>query len=339
MPKMPKNAEKFNCVECDFSCSKKSNWEKHLSTRKHISATNGDKWRQPDEPCADDKSDKKFHCTNCNKKYVDRKGLWIHNKKHHMNCGVEIVEPEPMEKRADPSSNKQSDTIEPTEIITKELLAGILKQNNDLIARQSELQSQLIELAKERTVTNNTQINAHFNMNVYLNETCKDAINYNDFLKSIVFDQSDLQKVVQNGYVDGHTLLIKEQFEKLNVHERPIQCSDPKRGVTHIKNDNMWHTDGPDMKYIRKLTDTVTHKMMQQFCVWANANPIPKGQDQGECDDDEDRFKREKEKIIMQHLHVMNQVNGQEIEKSDKEIHKNIIKIVTIDKEKEKRRK
>ena len=217
-------------------------------------------------------------------------------------------------------------------------LIDLLKQNNELIAKQSELQNQLIELAKERTVTNNTQINnQQFNLNVYLNETCKNAINYNEFIRSIGFNQEDLNKVIQNGYVVGHTMLIQEKFDKLEIHERPIQCSDPKRGVTHIKNDNIWHTDTPDMYHIKKLTDTVTHKTMQQYCKWANENPIPR------CDDnsDDDEYTSHcstKEKQMELHLHVMKQVNGigSEMEKNNREIHKNILKMVTIDKSKER---
>ena len=319
---MPKNAKIYNCEKCDFTCFKKSNWDQHLSTRKHIWTTTDDKWTTEKNAAAYDENSQKHHCTICNKYYVDRRGLWKHNKKFHPNMQTE-----------DPGTI----TDKPLDV-NAGFLMDLLKQNNELIAKQSELQNQLIELAKERTVTNNTQINnQQFNLNVYLNETCKNAINYNEFIRSIGFNQEDLNKVIQNGYVVGHTMLIQEKFDKLEVHERPIQCSDPKRGVTHIKNDNIWQTDTADMYHIKKLTDTVTHKTMQQYCKWANENPIPRCEDNSD-DDEYTSHCSTKEKQMELHLHVMKQVNGigSEMEKNNREIHKNILKMVTIDKSKER---
>jgi len=356
---------KFSCKDCDFHTCKTTNWERHLSTRKHILATDGHKMATKWPPMATEKEprpfDGLFSCLICQKKYKHRKGLWTHNKKYHVDTDPDIddtvtidgnnYEHETIGSKKEP---KQSSDDGP---ITPEMYIGLLKEKNDILLKHcetlkqnSELQTQLIELAKQQQVTNNTNCNNtnNFNLNVYLNETCKNAINYNDFLKSIVFNQEDFQKIIQRGYVNGHTLLIKEQFEKLDVHERPIQCSDPKRGVTHIKNDDTWKTEDENMTHIKKLTDTVTHKTMQQYCVWTSNNPAPSMPENIKIgsaynsDDDIDvlQYRDEKDKHMELNLHVMKQVNGigNEMDKNNREIHKNIIKMVTIDKEREKRR-
>jgi hypothetical protein len=306
MENLQKSPKIFECVACQYKCTKKSEWQKHISTRKHINRTE-----------LNEKSPEKNCCRFCNKEYKAKNSLWYHEKKCTASRDKLLV--------SEPSTN---------------LVVELLQQNQELIAKQTEtlkqnqeLQTQLIELAKERTVTNNTTNTTQFNIHFYLNETCKNAINYNDLIGLIQLTQADLQKVVENGYVKGHSLLIQELLDKLDVHERPIQCSDPKRGVTHIKNDNKWQIEDKDMRHIKKLTDTVTHKTIQEYCKWAHDNPPPTKTDfiTNEVVNNE-KYKDAKEKHTILQLHVMSQINGIgcETEKNDKEIHKNVIKMVTI---------
>ena len=317
MKNLRKSPKIFECIDCQYKCSKNSEWAKHIATRKHINRTISNE-KSPEMNC----------CKFCKKEYKAKSSLWYHQRKCISN----------------------NETEEAQEKASSDIVVELLQQNQELIAKQNEtlkqnqeLQTQLVELAKERTVTNNTQFNIHF----YLNETCKNAINYNDLLGLIQLNQADLQKVVENGYVKGHSLLIKELLDKLDVHERPIQCSDPKRGVTHIKNDNKWQLDDTDMKHIKRLTDTVTHKTIQEYFKWMNENPPPAEDDfynkeinHGETSAQEyreqqlEKYNTAKEKHINQQLHVMTQINGvgSEMAKNDKEIHKNVIKMVTIQK-------
>ena len=303
MKNLQKSPIIFECVDCDYKCCKKSEWSKHLLTRKHELRTELNK-KSPNSS--------HMNCRLCNKEYKVRNSLWYHEKK--------CTGPRPEEKNQD-------------------FMVELIQQNQELISKQTEtlkqnqeLQCQIIELSKERTITHNT--NTQFNLNFYLNETCKNAKNYSDFIKSLEFDQHDLERVIRDGYVNGHTALIQQQFEKLEIHERPIQCSDLKRGVTHIKNDNIWHTDGPEMTYIKKLTDLVTYKTMQQYCQWAKDHPGPISEEI----ENEEKFLDAKKKHMDLQFFVMAQINGigNDIEKNNKEIHKNVIKMVTIDKTKER---
>ena len=324
----------FECESCDYVTSRKNNWDRHVTTHKHKTATEGHK------TAAENEQDHKMKlcCSICNKFYKHRKGLWKHNQTYHSTtdqtiCGQDVA-------------------------VTQEMYIDLLKEKNEILQKHvetlkknTELQSQIIEIAKERTVINHhtTNNNNQFNLNVYLNETCKDALNYSEFLKSIVLGQKDLQLVVNNGYIQGHSLLIKEHFDKLEVHERPIQCSDPKRGITHIKNDDVWRLDDENMTHIRKLTDYVTYKTMQQYCIWSKENPPPvlenevneRDIDDEDADESIQNYRRAKEKHMELHLHVMKQVNGMgnEMERNNTEICKNVIKMVTINKDKERENK
>ena len=309
----------FQCNFCNFKSSRKYDYEIHLSTRKHKMATNGDNLATPFPV--------NHKCEKCNKKYADRRGLWSHNKKHHQ------------------SENEIQNTIKSSGVVSEELFIDVLKQNGELIAKQGELLSKqdeliakqavledkLVELAKERTLTvnNNNNTNNQFNLNFYLNTTCKDAINYTEFINSLTVGQEELQKVIENGYVNGHTMIIKTFLDKFHQHERPIQCSDLKRGTVHIKNGNEWFKDKEGNPHIEKITDVVTGKTMQEYGAWSTDRVKPKLPD----DDAEnyDEAVRARTKYVDEDLHFMERLLGKG-PAENKEINKNILKMVSIGK-------
>ena len=205
MNKNAENAEIFVCETCDFKCSKKSNYDKHLNTSKHQNRTNLNDLEQKEE--------KKCHiCKYCQKTYNARNSLWYHQQK-----------------------------CIPKEIITngetndKDLIMMLIKDN-------SELKNLMIKVLENGTNNNsNNTINSHnkaFNLNLFLNETCKDAMNIMDFVDSIQYQLADLEKMGEIGYVEGISNIIVKNLNALDVTQRPVHCTDKKRETIYIKDED-----------------------------------------------------------------------------------------------------
>jgi hypothetical protein len=268
--KTPKNAKKFLCELCDFRCSKQSEWDRHLSTRKHKKETNG---LQNDDIFAP-KNAEPFMCS-CGKIYKHRQGLWKHTK---ICLSV--------------SDNVKKDSEKSTEdsILdnpTKELILLLVKENSELknmmIEQQNKMfeqqnkmveqQNIVLEIAKNgiHNITNNTtNTNSHnkaFNLNFFLNETCKDAMNIMDFVDSIKLQLTDLEKVGELGYVEGISNIIVKNLKELDVTQRPVHCTDKKRETIYVKEEDKWEKDNENKKMhkmVRKVQDK-NFKMIQKF--------------------------------------------------------------------------
>ena len=218
--KMPKNAKNFDCKYCDFSCSKLSNFNKHLLTRKHQKNL---KWMTNDDKKMP-KNAEIFEC-NCGKKYSFRQGLWKHQKK----CSFD-------------KSLKQNEMID------------YLKTENN------EFKKLLLEVVKKETTVNNIINNKTFNLNLFLNEQCKDAMNIMDFVDSLKINLSDLENVGRYGFVYGISNIIVENLKALDIHKRPVHCSDSKREIMYIKDENKWEKENSDKLKLRKAIKHVAHK-------------------------------------------------------------------------------
>ena len=232
--KMPKNANNLCCSECNFKCSKYSNYAKHLTTDKHKRNTNGNK-KMP-------KNATPFMCL-CNKTYTTKSGLW----KHKQKCLL-VIE--------DKNKNNQinlTNTTNSNSTIDKELIMSIMKQNQ-------ELQNQVMELLKNGTqqITNNN--NKTFNLNFFLNETCKNAMNIMDFVNNLQLQLDDLEKMGEVGYVNGMSNIIIKNLKDMDVTERPVHCTDVKREVLYVKDDDKWDKETKDKPKIRKAIKHVAHK-------------------------------------------------------------------------------
>jgi hypothetical protein len=224
---------KYFCEACDYICSKKYNWDKHLLTDKHMKATESnnsatEKWQKVANYC----------CQNCGKEYNNRTGIWRHNKK----C------------------NKQEESNQQTSIIgDKELIMMLINQNKELM-----------EIVKNGTNNNNTHTNSHnkaFNLNFFLNETCKNAMNITDFVDSIKLQLSDLMDVGELGYVEGISKIIVNNLNNLDETIRPIHCTDKKRETMYIKDEDKWEKDEKKDK-IKKAVKTIANKntrLLPQF--------------------------------------------------------------------------
>ena len=272
---MPKNAEIYRCEKCNFICSKKSNYDKHLTTAKHKSATNS----QP-------KNAKKcrFICGVCNKEYRDRTGLWRHSKK----CNVQIPE-ENLYENPEIEVNIDVDTVVPSDN-NSNILLELVKQNQELMTSNQEFKELMVEQQKEnhelqkqlvdsvkhssQTITNNTiNNNQKFNLNFFLNEQCKDAMNLSDFMESIQLSLEDLENMEKLGYVECMFKNIFGDMEFISIFDRPFHCSDFKRGIVYIKENGVWEKE--DMGYTRlinaiRIVEKKNFKLLKE---WTEKHP------------------------------------------------------------------
>jgi len=255
--KNAENAACYACVQCDFRCSKKSNYEKHLLTRKHINA-----YASLQNNC--DQPPKLYMCSNCNKGYAFRQSLYTHKKKcKEVNCTV----PNPTE------PEEKSDIVELLINENKEFKNVIL----DLFKSNSELQKQMLELCKNSNTTNNTtNNNSHnktFNLQFFLNEQCKDAMNIMDFVNTFQLQFSDLERIGEVGYVEGISTIVIDKLNEMDVYKRPIHCSDAKREIMYVKDKDVWAKETANNDKIRLALKHITKKNSDMIRPWANAHP------------------------------------------------------------------
>ena len=204
-------AKYYNCENCDYFTSKKSNYNKHLLTLKHKNLQNTDKNVA--------KVAIKFDCI-CGKSYKHRQSLYTHQSK----CMF-----------------KDKESI--TQNLSQEFVLDVIKKQQDQITELTNTIKNMAPLINSN-ITNNTQNNNQkFNINVFLNEQCKDAINMSDFIKSLHITIEQLDFTKQNGLVEGLSKSIIENMNKLSIYERPMHCTDSKRETLYIKEDNEWKKD------------------------------------------------------------------------------------------------
>jgi len=273
--KMPKNAKKcqnYYCELCDFKCSKYSNFVIHNNTLKHINAENDNKMIKNDNDLTQKMPKTPLFSCNCGNIYKYQSGLSRHKNKCNKNNTEQITEKKEPEKKPDIELQIEDEvTSNELEIDMKTTIVELLKQNQ-------EFQKQIIELMKDNmgNTTNNNIINNttnnKFNLNVFLNETCKDALNLSDFLESLILTLTDFENFGPLGYCGGISNILIKGLNQLDISKRPIHCSDLKREVIHIKNNDTWHKDD-DKQQMIKAIKAIEHKNVKQMSLWAKANP------------------------------------------------------------------
>jgi hypothetical protein len=292
--KLKKNLNRFVCENCDFKCYMKCDWERHIIRPKHIKNVN----RKHEEI----QNLKKTYICDCGKKFITNSGLWKHKKQcDKNNTKVNII-------------NNQT-INEPTD---KELIVMLLKQNSQLIEQNAVL-------TKNGTYSNinsnNTNsLNKTFNLQFFLNETCKDAMNIMDFVDSIKLQLTDLEKVGEIGYVEGISDIITTNLKALDVTKRPIHCTDKKREILYIKDEDKWEKENEERKKIRKAIKKVASKNIQLLTQFKEVHP--------DCGKSASKFSDQYNKIIIE---SMGGSGGADTNKEDKII-KNISSVTVIDK-------
>jgi hypothetical protein len=246
-----KSSFNFYCEKCNYGTCKKSNIEKHYLTSKHTKTTLLTTFDNDDVAKS---SSKKYACDKCNKYYNDRAGLWRHKPKC-LNNNIIIDE-----------SNKTDNK--------DDLINYLIKENK-------EFKNLILEIVKKDNTSSvinshNTTTNSHnktFNLQFFLNETCKNAMNISDFVDSIKLQLSDLESVGKIGYVEGLSKIIIRNLKELDVTERPVHCSDSKRDTMYVKDEDKWEKESEDNHKVLKAIEDIANKNSNMVKEWKNKNP------------------------------------------------------------------
>jgi hypothetical protein len=260
--KTSKNEQfEFHCNSCDYKCCKKYNLDRHKLSWKHIQLTKGDKGDA--KTSKSEQNEQKYCCQFCDKEYTSRNGLWKHKKK----CNSHKI-------------NEQN-------ITDKDLIMMLIKENSEFRKDQTDIKEMILEIVKNNannTNNNNNIINTNshnkvFNLNLFLNETCKNAMNITDFVDSIKLQLNDLINVGEVGYVEGISKIIVKNLNNLNETERPIHCTDKKRETMYIKDEGQWEKDDDKRTKLRKAVKKVANKNIkllptfrEKFPDYSNSN-------------------------------------------------------------------
>jgi Txe/YoeB family toxin of Txe-Axe toxin-antitoxin module len=232
--KTKKNETEYCCKLCHFNSCKKTDYNRHILTIKHSSNTLA--------TAGNNKNEKKYICQCCDKNFKDRSGLWRHKKKCLSHD------------KSDSDTESEYESKEPTE---KELIMMLIKQNTQLIEQNASLVKNGVI---NTTNSHNHSHNKTFNLQFFLNETCKDAMNLTDFVNSIQFQLSDLEKMGEIGYVEGLSNIIIKNLKGLDVTQRPVHCADKKREVLYVKEEDKWEKENEEKEKIRKAIKRISNK-------------------------------------------------------------------------------
>jgi hypothetical protein len=291
-----KNSNTFECKLCNYITSRKYNLELHNNSKKHKNnflTTNIAKLS------------KKYQCENCVKQFNDRAGLWRHKKK----CITEDEEKDDKEIMFDGINIKDKDA----------LVLHLLKQNTDL-------QNKIIDMVSNTSVTNNSHNNTNshnktFNLQFFLNETCKNAMNITDFVSSIKMELEDLEYTGRTNYVEGISSIVIKNLNNVEKQLRPLHCSDYKREVLYIKNNDEWTKETDNKPILTNAIKQIANENIKQINKWVQQYP--------------DCVKADSKKNDLYLKIVSNSMIGLTKEEGDKNINKiisNVAKNVTIDK-------
>jgi hypothetical protein len=252
----PKNPTEFICEKCDFVSCNKKDYTRHINTKKHLSNLS-----QTFLPNFTPKNP--FACT-CGKTYKDKSGLWRHKKKcEFVNMTKSLSEKEDLANH----------------ILSPDFTPELIKLITELVKGQNGIQESIVELCKNGTTNTNhshNTTNSHnksFNLQFFLNETCKDAMNITDFVDSLQLQLSDLENVGDVGYIEGISNIIIKNLNALDVTERPIHCTDKKRETMYIKDEDKWEKEDEKRVKMHKMVKKVANKNINLISEFQKVHP------------------------------------------------------------------
>ena len=323
------NVMMYTCNDCEYATKRKTDYAKHILTRKHIQIT------------MDNGLSSNGYTCECGKTYQHQSGLC----KHRHKCKGPGPSPGPGQDTSETTLPKPEEMMAlmfklmcdklPDKSDQSQLVIELLKQNQDfkeIMLEQSkqlaEQQLQLLEAVKDGKLGNNTNCNNNnttnnkFNLNVFLNETCKDAITMDDFINSIEVTRDEFIHTGQVGFIEGISTVMAHRFRDMEVHTRPLHCTDLKRETIYIKNADKWEKDDADKTNMRKAVRGVAKKNMKELWRWYNDNK-PSVEQIG-TDVCEDYFKY--------HKAALGGYGKEEDLKFEDKIMRNVLKEVHVDK-------
>ncbi len=310
--KVAKVASSYNCNICDYTTCRKSSYDKHLTTYKHYNAVN--------ETQMNSKSCNYSTCSMCNTLFGSRTTLWRHQKKCKISKPTEenitLLTEEKEEKHEENNQNENMN-------ILINLFQEQLKENKELKELIIEQQKKIMEISAGTNITNNNNTtNNKFNLQIFLNEKCKDAFNISDFINGINVSFKDFENFGRLGYVGSINNILIRELKGIDVYKRPFHCSDLKREVIHVKDNNTWVKD-EDKKHMKRAIKLIEHKNIKLVPKWLEANP--------KADDISTKKHEEYMKILD---NSMGEINDEDNERNYEKIIKNVAKEIVIDKEK-----
>ena len=303
---MPKICPKFSCQTCDYHTSKKSSFDNHLMSAKHKKSIIGDGLVTNFNENMPKLCQTKYTCEKCNKSYESRNGLWKHSKTCLNNLVV---------------LNEASTQI----VALKEIMHYLMKENSEMkniMLEQQNMMMKVMENGTYNNCNNTTNTNSHnkaFNLNFFLNETCKEAMNIGDFVDSLKIQISDLEKVGEAGYIEGISNIIVKNLKELDITKRPVHCTDKKRETIYIKDNDVWEKD-EDRSKMHKLIKRVAYKNVNMFAKYREKHP--------DCTAYHSKYNDQYQKIIYE---SMGGKGDDDLAKNEKII-KNVLKQVVVDK-------
>jgi len=299
--KLLKTSYNYYCQCCDYKCSKVFNWDRHILTSKHkkrIAESQTVTKNEPDEQNEQPQDTKHYKCNNCHKIYNSRNGLW----KHKHKCKTD---------------NKPTKT----ENEAKELIQYLMKENSEFKQLIIEQNKQMIELSKNSGNNNNNTTNNNFNLNFFLNETCKNAMNIMDFVNQLNVNTNDLEETGRIGFAAGISKIFINGLKDIDINDRPIHCSDFKREILYIKDQDQWNKESDDKVVLTKAIKHIAHKNMKQITEWTKQHP-----------DYNDSTSKQNDKYLNIVKESMSGSSQEETNKNYNKIIKNIVKETVINK-------
>ena len=285
-----KNSEKFD----------------EISENSKNSKENSENSKNPKKKSENSKNSKKnYFCENCEKNFLSKSGLWKHQKKC-LNYNEFHI--------------KNNDIIEQNLQEAHQIIVEQFKVNTELTKQNTELAMKMVNLSKEnKIINNNTQIN-QINLQIFLNESCKDALNITDFVGSLRLRLNDLENVGKVGYVDGMSNIIVDGLKKLEVNQRPIHCTDEEETTLYVKDNDVWEREDKDPERMKKVIEILRRENIKQLPSWIEENP--------KCTNSNTNEEGKYMSILKNSLGGSTK---EEVDRNDGEIIKNVAKEVSIE--------
>lgn len=300
----------FICERCHFTAVYVRDYERHLVTKKHLR-----KSLSPTEITDSNKESSIFCCEICSKEYQTSSGLWKHSK---------VCKPKP-------ESSAPENKLEPMNVFDtnqpenmKDIIVELLKQNKEFQTTMINQFKEALEHVKPNINNNNCNNNTNnnqFNIQIFLNEKCKDAINLNDFLENLVVTAADFEQTGKLGFVNGISRIFANKLNELDVYTRPLHCTDLKRETVYIKNADTWEKETEEKTKLKTAVKTIARKNLKALQPWSVENP-------------EFRINNTKsnDEYVKLSLAALGASNEAEEEKFDNKIIRNVLAKVVIDK-------
>ena len=284
-----KSSNNYNCNICAYYTSKKCNYEKHILTSKHIKSMISNENVAKVAKIVKSRT-VTYICSNCNKQYKDNSGLWRHSKK----CCKE------------------------TNTKAQELIQYLIKENSEFKQLLIDQNKQLSSNAGHNTINSN---NKTFNLQLFLNETCKNAINLSDFVNQLQVSMNDLEETGRLGFSEGISKLFINGLKQMDIPDRPLHCSDLKRETIYIKDNNQWLKETTENKLLINAIKQVSNKNIKKISEWTKENP-----------DYNDSSSKQNDKYLKIVCESMSGSTKEESDKNYEKIVQRIVKETFIDK-------